>query len=190
MGTGRDEHDLCLLPRHKVGERRNQRFHLLLEHGTAFPAGDRFSVRGIRRVSEQRTDAVGHLGRKNMLEFARLGLGAVKSKEIIEQTKRKSMPTHQFPASLLTLGAHLHGLTFNIDPSVLSQIPENSLAAVDLATLKNLVPGERSLFPQRPDDFKELIFFFYFRQNTQRGMAGLSLDGIHFFVLRHCSSLK
>src|SRR5512136_485597 len=113
-----------------------------------------------------------------MLEFARLGLGTIKRKEIVEQPKRQSMPPYQFARPLLALGKQFDGLALEAEPPVFGQVFNDTIAILDAAVLHDLVQSQPSLFPQSPDDLEQFVLFLDLRQDTQGGMAGFSLDDL------------
>src|SRR5512143_1915739 len=124
-----------------------------------------------------------------MFELARLGLGAVQREKVIEHPERQPVPADQFFCPLLTLRKKLYAPALRFDPAGLREILKDCLASFDGAVLYEVVPCQLSVLPKGPHDLEELIFLFYFRQHAERGMSGLTLAGIQFFVVWHHSSL-
>jgi hypothetical protein len=98
------------------------------------------------------------------------------------------MTPHQLPGTFLSFGEKFNGLAFDIDPTVFSEALKGVLAAIDLAALNDLIPGEHPFFPERPNALKDLVFFFYLRQHAQRRMACLSFTTTKSLTFSHITS--
>src|SRR5512139_88779 len=136
-------------------------------------------------MAEQGANTIRYFRRQNVLELAGLCFGTVQGEEIVEHPEGQTMPPDQLPCSLFAFRQQFDRTVLEVDPAVLGKVLEDPFAVRQSAVLDDLVDRQPSLFPKRPDNLKQLVFFLDLQQHTQRRMARLTFCAQQSLLLNH-----